>query len=49
VSGRRVVITGSGVVDGHATGVLSQLLDATEARRLSRVCQMTVAAARRPR
>jgi 3-oxoacyl-[acyl-carrier-protein] synthase II len=46
VSGRRVVITGSGVVDGHATGVLSQLLDATEARRLSRVCQMTVAAGR---
>jgi 3-oxoacyl-[acyl-carrier-protein] synthase II len=46
VSGRRVVVTGSGVVDGHATGVLSQLLDATEARRLSRVCQMTVAAGR---
>ena len=46
MSGRRVVITGSGVVDGHATGVLSQLLDATEARRLSRVCQMTVAAGR---
>ena len=46
MSGRRVVITGSGVVDGHASGVLSQLLDATEARRLSRVCQMTVAAGR---
>jgi 3-oxoacyl-[acyl-carrier-protein] synthase II len=46
VSGRRVVITGAGVVDGHATGILSELLDATEARRLSRVCQMTVAAGR---
>ena len=46
MSGQRVVVTGSGVVDGHATGVLSELLDATEARRLSRVCQMTVAAGR---
>src|SRR5439155_195031 len=35
-----------GVVDGHASGVLSRLLDETEARRLSRVCQMTVAAGR---
>ena len=47
MSGRRVVVTGAGIVDGHATGVLSQLLDATESRRLSRVCQMTVAAGRR--
>jgi len=46
VSGRRVAITGAGVVDGHASGVLSRLLDETEARRLSRVCQMTVAACR---
>jgi 3-oxoacyl-(acyl-carrier-protein) synthase len=46
VSGRRVAITGAGIVDGHASGVLSRLLDETEARRLSRVCQMTVAAAR---
>jgi 3-oxoacyl-[acyl-carrier-protein] synthase II len=46
VSGRRVAITGAGVVDGHASGVLSRLLDETEARRLSRVCQMTVAAGR---
>jgi 3-oxoacyl-[acyl-carrier-protein] synthase II len=46
VSARRVVVTGAGIVDGHATGVLSELLDATEARRLSRVCQMTVAAGR---
>jgi 3-oxoacyl-(acyl-carrier-protein) synthase len=46
VSGRRVVITGAGVVDGHASGVLSRLLDETEARRLSRVCQLTVAAGR---
>ena len=46
MSGRRVVITGAGVVDGHASGVLSQLLDETESRRLSRVCQMTVAASR---
>jgi 3-oxoacyl-[acyl-carrier-protein] synthase II len=46
VSGRGVAITGAGVVDGHASGVLSRLLDETEARRLSRVCQMTVAAGR---
>jgi len=46
VIGRRVAITGAGVVDGHATGVLSRLLDETESRRLSRVCQMTVAAGR---
>lgn len=46
MSGRRVAITGAGIVDGHASGVLSRLLDETEARRLSRVCQMTVAAAR---
>lgn len=46
MSGRRVAITGAGVVDGHASGVLSRLLDETEARRLSRVCQMTVAASR---
>jgi len=46
VSGRRVAITGVGVVDGHASAVLSRLLDETEARRLSRVCQMTVAAGR---
>ena len=46
MSGRRVVITGAGLVDGHASGVLSQLLDETESRRLSRVCQMTVAAGR---
>ncbi len=46
MSGRRVAITGAGVVDGHASGVLSRLLDETEARRLSRVCQMTVAAGR---
>src|SRR5207302_1060030 len=46
VSGRRVVITGAGLVDGHASGVLSQLLDEAESRRLSRVCQMTVAAGR---
>ena len=46
MSGRRVVVTGAGIVDGHATGVLSQLLDATESRRLSRVCQMAVAAGR---
>ena len=42
----RVVITGVGVVDGHTSGVVSQLLDQSEARRLSRVCQFTVAAAR---
>ena len=46
MSGRRVVITGAGIVDGHASAVLSRLLDDTEARRLSRVCQMTVAAGR---
>jgi 3-oxoacyl-[acyl-carrier-protein] synthase II len=46
VSGRRVAITGAGIVDGHASGILSRLLDETEARRLSRVCQMTVAAGR---
>jgi 3-oxoacyl-[acyl-carrier-protein] synthase II len=46
VNRRRVVVTGVGVVDGHASGVLSRLLDDTEARRLSRVCQMTVAAGR---
>ena len=46
MSGRRVAITGAGVVDGHASGILSRLLDETEARRLSRVCQMTVAAGR---
>jgi len=46
VSGRRVAITGAGVVDGHASAVLGRLLDETEARRLSRVCQMTVAAGR---
>jgi 3-oxoacyl-[acyl-carrier-protein] synthase II len=46
VNRRRVVVTGVGVVDGHASGVLSRLLDETEARRLSRVCQMTVAAGR---
>ena len=46
MSERRVVITGAGVVDGHASGVLSRLLDETESRRLSRVCQMTVAAGR---
>src|SRR5438309_6815801 len=44
--GHRVVITGAGVVDGHATGVASGHLDESEARRLSRVCQMTVAAGR---
>jgi len=42
----RVVITGIGVVDGHTSGVVSQFLDEAEARRLSRVCQFTVAAAR---
>ena len=46
MSGRRVAITGAGVVDGHASAVLGRLLDETEARRLSRVCQMTVAAGR---
>jgi len=46
VTGHRVVITGAGVVDGHATGVVSRLLDESEARRLSRVCRMTVAAGR---
>lgn len=46
MSGRRVAITGAGIVDGHATKAISQLLDETEARRLSRVCQMTVAAGR---
>jgi 3-oxoacyl-[acyl-carrier-protein] synthase II len=46
VNRRRVVVTGVGVVDGHASGVLSRLLDETEARRLSRVCQMTVGAGR---
>ena len=46
MSGRRVAITGAGVVDGYASGILSRLLDETEARRLSRVCQMTVAAGR---
>src|SRR2546422_317026 len=42
----RVVITGVGVVDGHTSGVVSELLDQAEARRLSRVCQFAVAAAR---
>jgi 3-oxoacyl-[acyl-carrier-protein] synthase II len=42
----RVVITGVGVVDGHTSGVVSRLLDQAESRRLSRVCQFTVAAAR---
>jgi 3-oxoacyl-[acyl-carrier-protein] synthase II len=42
----RVVVTGAGVVDGHTSGVTSRLLDETEARRLSRICQFTVAAAR---
>src|SRR5262249_26747234 len=45
-SRRRAAITGAGIVDGHASAVLSRLLDETEARRLSRVCQMTVAAGR---
>ena len=44
--GHRVVITGIGVVDGHASGVVSRLVDESEARRLSRMCQMTVAAGR---
>jgi 3-oxoacyl-[acyl-carrier-protein] synthase II len=42
----RVVVTGAGVVDGHTSGLTSRLLDETEARRLSRICQFTVAAAR---
>lgn len=42
----RVVITGAGVVDGHTSASMSRLLDETEARRLSRICQFTVAAAR---
>jgi len=46
MTGHRVVITGVGVVDGHAPDAVSRLLDESETRRLSRVCQMTVAAAR---
>jgi 3-oxoacyl-[acyl-carrier-protein] synthase II len=42
----RVVVTGAGVVDGHTSGLTSRLLDEAEARRLSRICQFTVAAAR---
>src|SRR2546428_13990378 len=42
----RVVITGVGVVDGHTSGVVSQLRARAEPRRLSRVCQFAVAAAR---
>jgi len=44
--GQRVVVTGVGVVDGHADEVVSRLVDESEARRLSRVCRMTVAAGR---
>jgi 3-oxoacyl-[acyl-carrier-protein] synthase II len=46
VTESRVVITGVGVVDGHASGAVSRFLDESEARRLSRICQFTVAAGR---
>jgi 3-oxoacyl-[acyl-carrier-protein] synthase II len=46
VTASRVVITGVGVVDGHTSGPLSRFLDESEARRLSRICQFTVAAGR---
>jgi 3-oxoacyl-[acyl-carrier-protein] synthase II len=46
VTRHRVVITGVGVVDGHSSEAMGRLLDESEARRLSPVCQMTVAAAR---
>jgi 3-oxoacyl-(acyl-carrier-protein) synthase len=46
VTRHRVVITGVGVVDGHGSEAVSRLLDESETRRLSPVCQMTVAAAR---
>jgi 3-oxoacyl-[acyl-carrier-protein] synthase II len=46
VSTDRVVITGVGVVDGRASDVVSRFLDESETRRLSRLCQLTVAAGR---
>jgi 3-oxoacyl-[acyl-carrier-protein] synthase II len=46
VSLSRVVVTGVGVVDGRNASEVSRLLDESEARRLSRLCQLTVAAGR---
>jgi 3-oxoacyl-(acyl-carrier-protein) synthase len=42
----RVALTGVGVVDGYTSGLTNRLLDESEARRLSRVCQFAVAAGR---
>jgi 3-oxoacyl-(acyl-carrier-protein) synthase len=45
--GQRVAITGVGVVDERTPDVATWLADESEARRLSRICQLTVAAGRR--
>ncbi|PYM91598.1 MAG: hypothetical protein DME04_18505 [Candidatus Rokuibacteriota bacterium] len=44
---QRVAITGVAVVDERTPDVASWLADEAEARRLSRICQLTVAAGRR--
>ena len=45
--GQRVANTGVGLVDERTPDVATWLADESEARRLSRICQLTVAAGRR--